>query len=83
MSLRPAAEERAAKELTTGAGGAMTKITEPTARVFIAETVLAAEKMTPMGGTVCVWRTEWIVMLDWRDQYLHCRRRQLSNTIRT
>lgn len=50
MSLRPAAEERAAKELTTGAGGAMTKITEPTARVFIAETVLAAEKMTPMGG---------------------------------
>ena len=81
MSLRPSEEEGAAEESAADAGEAMAKDTERAAGVFIVEMCMIAVMLIRMGGIVR--RTEWIVMLDRRGQYLHWRRQQLSGTMIT
>ena len=50
-------------------GGATAKDTERTAGVFIVAVRVAAAILIPMGGIV--WRTEGIVSVDRRGEYLY------------
>ena len=67
--MRPAEGEREAEESAAGAGGATAKDTERTAGVFIVAVRVAAAILIPKGGIV--WRTEGIVSVDRRGEYLY------------
>ena len=66
MALSPAEGERAAIESAAGAGGATAKDTERAAGVFI---VCHRRNLDSDRGIV--WRTEGIVSVDRRSEYLY------------